>query len=140
MMGTPREKDAWITSLKEKLGDRYTYDVPREGKTVTLERTESAKRREIQSMPRWGNEPTEQIIRSYSTGSTGPVHRPSFRKPITEFAPLHDEDTVSFLSLFLIAFVYLCVRVVRPDLHEAYFSCEATLSLRMCDKYAQKKR
>ncbi|XP_065056452.1 rho guanine nucleotide exchange factor 7-like isoform X1 [Rhopilema esculentum] len=93
MMGTPREKDAWITSLKEKLGDRYSYDVPREGKTVTLERTESAKRREIQSMPRWGNEPTEQIIRSYSTGSTGPVHRPSFRKPITEFAPLHDEDT-----------------------------------------------
>lgn len=106
MMGTPREKDSWIASLKRLLGDRCTCDIPREVKPVTLERTESAKRREIQSMPRWGNEPTEQIVRSYSTGSTGPLQRPSFRKPQNDFAPLMDENDVSFF-IFQVSFTHL---------------------------------
>lgn len=91
MMSTPREKDAWMTSLKRLLGDRCKCEIPREVKPVTLERTESSKRREIQSMPRWGNEPSEPILRSYSTGSTGPMHRPSFRKPPTDISPPPDE-------------------------------------------------
>ena len=98
MMGTPHEKDPWMASLKELLGDRCTCEVPRSTKTVTLERTESAKRREIQSMPRWGNEATEQIIRSYSTGSTGPIQRPSFKKHQPDFATVHD-DSVTDVSL-----------------------------------------
>jgi len=95
MMSTPREKDSWMTSLKQLLGDRCACEVPQSSKTVTLERTESAKRREIQSMPRWGNEPTEQIVRSYSTGSTGPVQRPSFRKHQPDVPTVRDDVTVT---------------------------------------------
>ena len=102
MMSTPREKDSWMTSLKELLGDRCSSEVPQTTKTVTLERTESAKRREIQSMPRWGNEPTEQIVRSYSTGSTGPMQRPSFRKHQPDFATVRDDAAdVSNMSFLL---------------------------------------
>ena len=100
MMGTPREKDSWMTSLKELLGDRWNCAVPRIAKTVTLERTESAKRREIQSMPRWGNEPAEHIVRSYSTGSTGPMKRPSFRKHMDDFATLHDESVTDVSNFY----------------------------------------
>lgn len=106
MMGTPREKDAWMTSMSELLGDRCCCEVPRATKTVNLERTESAKRREIQSMPRWGNEPSEQIVRSYSTGSTGSVQRPSFRKHQPDFATLHDE-TATDVSWFLVIMLNL---------------------------------
>lgn len=112
MMGTPREKDSWIASLKRLLGDRCTCDIPREVKPVTLERTESAKRREIQSMPRWGNEPTEQIVRSYSTGSTGPLQRPSFRKPQNDFAPLMDENDVSFF-IFQVSFTHFIISFAK---------------------------
>eukprot|EP00794_Sanderia_malayensis_P011370 gene11370-12555_t len=93
MMGTPREKDAWMVSLKRLLEDRCNCELQREVKPiVTLERTESSKRREIQSMPRWGNEPSETIVRSFSTGSTGPIQRPSFRKAKHEFGTVPDES------------------------------------------------
>ena len=112
-MSTPREKDSWMTSLKELLGDRCSCEVPQSTKTVTLERTESAKRREIQSMPRWGNEPTEQIVRSYSTGSTGPVQRPSLRKRQPDFATVRDDATdVSVTFLHYINFVWKCCTIL----------------------------
>ena len=94
-----------MTSLKQLLGDRCACEVPQSSKTVTLERTESAKRREIQSMPRWGNEPTEQIIRSYSTGSTGPVQRPSFRKHQPDVPTVRDDVTVTDVSLAFITYL-----------------------------------